>query len=231
MRSIESRVTELVNQPVPTALLDVLARTQALVLYQIIRLFDGDISVLAAVQDTVPAMAASARVLGQYLTDDSLGELHVTTTETLDLSANANPYGPSYALLDNLPSTLFSQNVSLHYNWLLQESARRTYLIAFFLLQIYRMLVLHIGFPPRRDTKMHCRSFTISSHLWNASDSVSFASAWRDKKYFIFRGDNINDVLLSLRGDDVDQFSKMVLTMLLGVEEVKGWLVGRGGVL
>ena len=47
----------------------------------------------------------------------------------------------------------------------------------------------------------------------------------------IFSGGNMNDALLSLRGDDVDKFSKMLLTLLLGIEEAKGWLADRGAVL
>jgi len=237
MRTIESRATELVNQPGTTDLLDVLARTQALILYHIIRLWDGDVSVLAAVQNTAPAMDESARVLKRYL-DGELSQ-QPATLETPSLSAAAIP-PPSttstqeYLDLFSTPDaqflpSLLSQNVALHQNWLLMESTRRTYLITFFFLQIYRMLVMQVSFT--QATGMPCQSITVSSHLWDAPDSVAFASAWEGKKYFVWNGGNLYEGLLSLEGGDVDTFSKMLLTVALGIEQARGWLVGRGGSL
>lgn len=45
-RAIERSVAELIKSPQSTVPIEVLARTQSLLLYQIIRLYDGDVRTL-----------------------------------------------------------------------------------------------------------------------------------------------------------------------------------------
>jgi hypothetical protein len=35
-------------------------------------------------------------------------------------------------------------------------------------------------------------------------------------------------VLSEVRGDDVEEFGKMILTTLMGIDETKGWLHSKG---
>lgn len=217
MSSIESRVVELVGQPMPTDRLDILARAQSLVLYQVIRLFDGEISAVAAIQDSISAMAVSARALGRFLTDETPKPISMGSTPSLPAPTDNCNIVSSEAPIE-----------PFHYNWLLDESIRRTYIVTFFFLQIYRMLLLHLA--PVKHANNICESFTISSHLWDAPDSVSFASAWNSKNHVRFEGHNVDEVL-SLHGGDVDKFSKMLLTLMMGIEETKAWLSDRGGEL
>jgi hypothetical protein len=44
-RCIEQRVAELLSSAMPSRPLEILARIQALIIYQIIRIFDGDVRV------------------------------------------------------------------------------------------------------------------------------------------------------------------------------------------
>jgi hypothetical protein len=39
------------------------------------------------------------------------------------------------------------------------------------------------------------------------------------------------DTLRDAKADDVDAFGKMLLTALLGIDEMRGWLLARGGTL
>src|SRR6478752_6041213 len=72
-RSIESRVNDLLSAPPPITPLDCLAHTQALILYQIIRLYDGDIGARTSAERIIPAIEASAMSLFSYAQFDIEG--------------------------------------------------------------------------------------------------------------------------------------------------------------
>lgn len=42
-------------------------------------------------------------------------------------------------------------------------------------------------------------------------------------------GDSFNAALGKARAEDVDVFSKMVLSSFLGIDEARGWLMSTGG--
>jgi hypothetical protein len=42
---------------------------------------------------------------------------------------------------------------------------------------------------------------------------------------------SIKEVLEEARGDDIEDYGKMILTTLMGIDETKGWLHSRGGAL
>ena len=63
MRSIEACVDNLLAAPEPTTILESLAHTQCLILYHVIRLFDGDIMARASGERTQAALEASAMAL------------------------------------------------------------------------------------------------------------------------------------------------------------------------
>jgi len=68
--------------------------------------------------------------------------------------------------------------------WVLQESARRTYMATFFTLQLY--LLLKGDVPEKCDKRLYqCHFWTVSAHLWRARDAFDFACAWRDKRHFV----------------------------------------------
>lgn len=43
--------------------------------------------------------------------------------------------------------------------------------------------------------------------------------------------DRVKDVLRDARGDDIEDFGKMILTTLMGIDETKGWLHSIGATL
>ncbi|KAK9354676.1 hypothetical protein V1505DRAFT_386782 [Lipomyces doorenjongii] len=58
-----TKVSDLLAAPEPTTAIELLARTQALILYQIIRIFDGDIVAMAAAAATSSALEAATLAL------------------------------------------------------------------------------------------------------------------------------------------------------------------------
>lgn len=43
--------------------------------------------------------------------------------------------------------------------------------------------------------------------------------------------ERFRDVLREARGDDIEDFGKMILTTMMGIEETKGWLHSIGATL
>ncbi|KAK9368231.1 transcription factor gsfR2 [Lipomyces kononenkoae] len=207
---IEAKVTDLLAAPEPITAIELLARTQALILYQIIRLFDGDILAMAAAATTSSALEAATLALMP----------HVEFYDTSIMEEGG--------MLELCPMT---STKKFWQSWVFQESARRTLLFSFFFLQMYRLLSEN---KPVRcgECKLYVYpSWTLSAHLWNAQSALDFAIAWTDKKHFVVTKKNFSEVLREANGDDLETFGKMQLTSAIGIDEAKMWLYSRGGTL
>lgn len=239
---------DLASTPAPRKPLEVIARVQALLLYVTILVFDGDILSRSAAEAAMPALeSAVIGLVGLFG--------HNPYAEPSSSSASTTPAAPGPLPLYPIgPAREFWQG------WVLQESARRTYMTTFFLLQLY--LLLKGDVPKKCDQRLYlCHFWTVSAHLWQARDAFEFALAWRDRRHFVVnntsyvffffvfycsinlkdrRGlshglltglNRIKQVLIEAQGDDVEEFGKMILTTLMGIDETKGWLHSRGATL
>ena len=208
-QTINARGEELLTSPLPTEPMETLARAQALILYLIMRLFDSDSRTRASAATMVPALESAGFALLNHI-DWNLTGIAAQQTELA---------------LYPLTSTREFWDT-----WIFQESARRTFLITFLFLQVYRLL--------SRQTPLHCdgklglcHAWTFSAHLWHARDAFDFAVAWRDKNHFVVTNADFNEVFSDAKGDDVDTFGKIFITALLGIDGAKGWLYTRGASL
>lgn len=209
MRCIEAKVNHLLASPVPSTPLDILARTQALLLYQIIRLFDGDIGARASAETIFADLESSASALSNHIiwTPDP-------TSQEQDL-----PLFPIEASRDFWTS------------WIFQESARRTFLITFFFINTWHILTGRTPIACDNHLDNACQTWTLSAHLWEAKDAFEFAVAWRVKRHLVVTKRNIMNVVTDAGGDDFDVFGKMLISAAVGIEEAKGWLLTKGGSL
>ncbi|KAK3378718.1 hypothetical protein B0T24DRAFT_568259 [Lasiosphaeria ovina] len=206
-RHIEGRVQQLVSSPMPEDKLDILARTHALLLYQIMRLLEGGLRARSA-ESTIQPLEDAAFALMSHVSfaEGTFDELGVT----LEPAPRA----------DMLPALYPLNSVrDFWQNWVFHESARRTFLATFFFLQAYRLLKRE--FPLFCDGKiLLCHSFTVSAHLWKARDHFEFKNAWQNKKHYVVKN--------AKYADDVDLFGKMLITTIYGIVETKTWLIGLG---
>ncbi|KAK0636681.1 hypothetical protein B0T17DRAFT_87297 [Bombardia bombarda] len=216
LRSIESRVRELVASPMPLDPFGILARTQALLLYQIMRLFDDDPQVRSSAEQTAEPLEQAALTLLTYTSFDEplLEDTRAATALTPPLSPPLQNAGPT-AFWDS---------------WVFQESARRTSLITFVFMSMYRLI--------RGDTSLFCdhrtylcHKVTLSACLWQAADAPSFEVAWREKDHFMVQSISPLQPLNNARGDEIDVFGKILISAIIGVKETRQWLAGIGGVL
>ncbi|KAK4212698.1 hypothetical protein QBC37DRAFT_187156 [Rhypophila decipiens] len=255
LRSLETGVRELGESPMPTDGLEILARAQALLLYHIMRVFDGDIrtrehaeAATQYLEDSVDALAAHFSFKDEEPAgdpDDPTRTLHLgyqnsgQPSEQIDLHACTTDYSYSYTAtipvldLENRSHQLAMSSVhprrAFWDTWIFEESARRTWILTFFLIQMYRLIKGNV--PAECDGKLTNHPFTASAHLWQAPDALSFATAWKTKEHFMVKNGNFSPIFERANGDDVDVFGKLLITTLIGIDETRHWLQSRGGSL
>ncbi len=190
-RTIETRARELVDNPVLTNPLSVLAHAHALLLYQIIRLFDGDLRMHAAAEAAMPALEQAAFALMQHTTFEE-GTFEPYGIEGPFASRSPDDTNsPSHvhmALKPTPPAHTPQAMRTFWEQWIFQESARRTFLIIFFFLRTYHLMKgLDIEGAACDGRLNLCHSFTLSAHLWAARDFCEFGLAWETKRHFVVK--------------------------------------------
>ncbi|KAF9528762.1 hypothetical protein CPB83DRAFT_883240 [Crepidotus variabilis] len=203
-RYIEERVRELITSPTPSAPLEILARTQAFILYQLIRVFDGDISARAQADRDFPLLEPYTFSLQSIMTEEE---------EDPGPILQLYPTGPTKAIWKS---------------WILRESARRTYLICFYFLSFYTLLQ---DKSYCRDHPPISTTWTASAHLWHASTVYHFAVAWKEKRHFVIRDLDYTDLLADANADDIDEYGRILIVSSIGIDDARGWFYTRGGLL
>ncbi|UQC90320.1 uncharacterized protein CLUP02_15850 [Colletotrichum lupini] len=207
LRTIQARAHELLASPMPKNRLDILARFHAILLYQIIRLFDGDISMRASAQHTLSSLEHTILALLPFVKWEPE---QPATGPAQDYTA--------------CPTKDFWQE------WIFQESARRTIFFTCFFLVAYSALVgtLTNGCEERY---VFCQSWTMSAHLWKAPTVVDFAVAWKEKQHLVITSQGFEEALRDAAADDIDAFGKILLVSALGIEDARLWFYNRGSSL
>ncbi|KAH6997687.1 hypothetical protein BKA56DRAFT_626518 [Ilyonectria sp. MPI-CAGE-AT-0026] len=175
------------------------ARVQALVILDSIRMFDGDVALRATSEREMPQFMAW------------LMELKALKDELEE--------GLSSAVListDRPPASWES--------WVLLESTRRTVMMAFSYVCI--SYILKSNEPPCEIMDPDI-SFTVSRHLWEAHSSVAFFHAWHNKPQYCVSEMDFKDVWMRARPDDVDDFAKLMLTAQSGPDAMDYFMLGN----
>lgn len=203
-RYITSRAQELVTSATPTTPIEILAHTQALMLYQAMLLSSGGIRLWALADTLLPYLED----MGAALLPIAAEESEIPETIPLYPSTVARTAWKSYVF---------------------RESARRTVLCAY---HIAIMWTLFSGQFKTCSRDHSLRNLvTLSAHLWRASNPFDFAMAWNDKNHFLVKELDFTEVLRVAQPDDLDVFANMMLVGLQGIDDVRGWYHTRGGAL
>lgn len=206
MSIFDARINELIAAAPPTTPLELLARIHALILYLIMRLFDGGIQ-------TQPS------------SESLLALLETSVLSLFDYIYIPDPSQPC----DILPVSM-EPVMSFWDSWVFQESARRTVMMVFYFVKIQHFL--HGKPLSTCDGKLGLEhAWYQSAHLWNAQSAFDFAVAWTENQHFIVYNADFTGVLQNARPDDVDLFGKMLLVTKIGIDETKAWFYSRGGAL
>ncbi|KAK0703898.1 hypothetical protein B0T26DRAFT_658273 [Lasiosphaeria miniovina] len=208
---------------------DHLARTQALFVYQLVLLFDGDIR---------------SRALGeQHVEMLHKWACQLVESTRLDAVAAARLYFVNSLCLDdrdgvNEPDTRQTHNGSpalAHAAWVLAESVRRVYLAAELMQSAFQTL------KTGRPRYIVDAPFSAKASLWDAPSPAAWLAAVEGRPAGApgATGAKTSPVLLMVSRDgawrimdeaapdQVDDFARAVLEMTYGRDSVETWLVGR----
>jgi hypothetical protein len=166
--------------------LDMLTYTQALLLYQIIRLFDGDIRQRADAE-------SHERVLKDW-------------TEQLQTRFQALPSIASSA--SSLSEAITSSSWK---DWIYQESCRRTVLASYMLQGVYSFL--KSGYD-NVSCKVNNLSFTAQATLWNAPLGYHWREVCKEKKHFKVTIREWDIAMESVQLNDLDELGVVILAGL-----------------
>lgn len=175
-----------------------LARTQALFLYQIIRLFDGDVSLRAQGEKDIP------------LLNSWLGEL-------CKIRENLGENGAR----DQPPKEWEK--------WIFAESVRRTILMAYSVMTMYDLMRGDSAQKenPNPDPWAYTHRWTLARSLWEATSSFEFYRRWKESPHFVIANYSFDTFLKHGRGDDVDEFAEVMLSVYMGVDATKEFVSSR----
>ncbi|KAI9700964.1 MAG: hypothetical protein M1820_006609 [Bogoriella megaspora] len=201
MRAIHNNVRDLLDAEMSRTIakpVQKLARTQALFLYQIIRLFDGDITLRAQGEKDMPLFQA-------WLNDlcgirDNLGDaLHLQNSVT-------------------------RKRAPEHWEtWVFSESVRRTIVMAYSVIGLYELIK-----EPESKGRMRFvhtdHRWTLSRSLWESDSSSEFHRMWNQKPHFIITNYAFDDFLMYGSGEDVDDFAALLLTAYIGMDKTKEFI-------
>ncbi|KAK0715354.1 hypothetical protein B0H67DRAFT_665448 [Lasiosphaeris hirsuta] len=200
MRAVHGSVQELVTVEGarPTAAVaptEKLARTQALFLYQIIRLFDGDVSLRAQGERDIPLLSSW------------LGEL-------CKMRENLGRDGAG------------GQPPKEWEKWIFAESVRRTIVMAYSVMTMYH-LMRGDSTSPEPDPWAYTHRWTLGRSLWEADSSFEFYRRWRETPHFVIANYSFDTFLKHGRGDDIDDFAEIMLSVYMGVDATKEFMSSR----
>ncbi|KAH7137262.1 hypothetical protein B0J13DRAFT_75889 [Dactylonectria estremocensis] len=199
-----------------------IARVQALLILDSIRMFDGDVGMRAATEREAPQALAWLSSLTELRT-----ELEAGVSSEVLMSRDRPP--ASWEVRDTgicwCREDLFADLPSLQ-SWILLESIRRTIMMAFSFTCITFMLKAQ---EPPCDI-MESIAFTTSRYLWNADSSVAFFQAWHHKPQFRVSDMDFKDVWMYARPEDIDDFTKLMLTAQSGPDAMDYFMMGNSNV-
>ncbi|KAK0609661.1 hypothetical protein B0T17DRAFT_501410 [Bombardia bombarda] len=180
-----------------------LARTTALYVYQLVRLFDGDIRARAQAEEMVDTLQTWA---GQMLES---ARLDCVAAEGQGQGGGNNPF----VVGDNNNDNRDPSTPSLWHAWIVAESIRRLYLTATYMQCVYLTIKRGWSMCPGGAP------FSPGSDLWDAPS----AYAWRVKTLECWR------IMEEAKPNEVDEFTHAVLMISFGLEGgMEKWLVEAG---
>ncbi|KAI3332201.1 hypothetical protein HD806DRAFT_518988 [Xylariaceae sp. AK1471] len=221
-RILEDRVSQLLQDQAVKASLssggedrmsifDRLSRVQALLCYQIIRLFDGDICMRAQAEALIPTL---------FLWNKEMLETVKDNLDHPECFLVSSPFDPS--LQFNAPSTkerpsAFSSKVVWR-AWILAESVRRTWQVTNVVQEIYQFFKRRWAECPGRLPS------TMRRTLWDAPSAYLWTKELEGgKDPLLVPMARLEAIFAHTTPAEVDDFN-MALFAIYGIEEADQWL-------
>lgn len=185
--------------------LEHLARVQALLVYQVIGLYDGDIRLRYLAEENMPKLKHWTRQLAKCAQNvDCLGDF---------LCPNLSGSRISDAADAEIPP--------LWYSWILTESIHRTWLLVSGIHSMYEIVQRRQNVQCLGDMK-----FTARSGVWEADSANSWSTICSEMNVGMVHIAEIDKLLSIVPLEDLNDFAKVVYHVTLGTTKMR--LLGLG---
>jgi hypothetical protein len=229
MGIIEAKATALLYTPDQHtwSLPQQVAALQALVMYQMIRWFDGDIRQRVQADSIEPILAAwttalQARVgAAVFSPDEDLATMMEQGSGTY-VPEQQRPPGDLAHSRSNTPLRPACEDTKVAWRrWLLGESIRRVIIMAHLIRGIYAMAKQGCG---KLGPVISDMSFTAQARLWDATTAERWnRTREQENSWWVSRMD-FQSILALASPHDVDEFTLMLAVAYRGREVVEDWM-------
>lgn len=186
---------------------DILARVHALLVYQIIRLYDGDIRLRHDAEEHIPVLETWAHALMNTAASSAGAGTFLTM-------ANIDEVAPT---LCGLEAPDRSMSEVLWNAWILAESVRRAWMMTASLKTIYFAMMK--GWAPCPGGVM----WTTRKGVWGAQSALSWNMMCSGTDIGFMHRDGTEKLFVDSTPDEVDDFAKAVMTISFGSEKISLW--------
>ena len=187
--------------------LEHLARVQALLVYQILGLYDGNIRLRHVAERNIPVLNSWLRQMVQ----------HASQAVYLG-SSLLSPTCDKTAIGFSMSDIAHSEN-QLWYSWIIAESIRRTYLVASGAQGIY-LGIQQGGESPECLGGM---MFTTRHGIWEATSSPDWERLCSEVNVGLMRLAESDKLFTEATPGEINEFSKLMLEVVFGTEKIQRW--------
>jgi hypothetical protein len=192
----DKKVLDITNQ---------LARLHALMVYQVICLFDGEIRSRHVAESRLFVLSSWATQLVELAS-------HVFA----ELFANPDPLEEVLLKLSGVPVAASCLEKRWQ-AWILAESVRRTWLVAMAIYSVYFMM--HQDWVLCPGGVM----FTNGQGIWDAKSASGWEKLWSKGNANFIQRFEAERLFIETRPADIDEFGKFMLEITFGSDKMKQW--------
>lgn len=194
-----------------TDLLESLARVQALLVYQIIGLYDGDIRLRHLAERRIPVLHSW---MGQLLRQAS-GQSQTSCLGSWMIfdQPRRHLYDPGARIAASQLQNL------LWYSWIMAESIRRTWLLCSSVQGIY-------VFSRDGPDVAQCQggiTFTTREGIWAAKTAAEWEALCVRESVRMVKMKDTDMLFVDAVPEEVDEFTKMIMQVVFGSERMTSW--------
>ncbi|KAL9077949.1 MAG: hypothetical protein Q9157_003131 [Trypethelium eluteriae] len=177
-----------------------LARAQALLVYQLIGLYDGNIRLRCIAESHIPVLNSWMRqAVDQASQSDSLGS-YLVSSSCAERAANR-----------------LSWETFVWYSWILAESLRRTWLV---------VSAIQAAYLTSQDGVAYCLGgmmFTSREGFWEAPSALVWQRRCSEVYGGLVRLTETDKLFAMVAPEDLNDFAKLALGITFGMEQMERW--------
>jgi hypothetical protein len=202
-RIIEERVTRLVAQGLALTdgsandTLEYLARSQALLVYQCIGLYDGNVRLRYLAEQHIPVLETWVKYLMQHI------------SQTMYSGESSHIAGSDCATIPDAP----------WHSYILAETTRRTYLITSGVQGIYKYILT----GGTASCSMGAPIFTSRKGFWEAPSAAAWEKMCTETYACLVRLTEVDKMFMMVPKEEICDFAKLALECTYGLEKCERW--------